>query len=79
MACFHCQQELRKLVREAHDLVGTDATLVAVSSKPIANPAEAVESLNVPKGLDFHLLADESQLGFRSFDCYDGGPFMACS
>lgn len=72
--CSHCRLELRKLVREASDLVGTDTTLVAVSSRPIANLADAVESLNVPKGLDFLLVADESLLGFRSFDCYDEGP-----
>ena len=66
--------ELRSLLQEARDLAGSGVALVAVSSAPIADPDRAVESLEVPAGLAFHLLVDEDHRVFRRFGCYDDGP-----
>jgi FtsP/CotA-like multicopper oxidase with cupredoxin domain/peroxiredoxin len=74
MGCAHCTQQLRNLFRASRDLVDTKTAIVAVSSEPIADLDRASRSLEVPSGLEFHLLSDTDNRGFRNFGCYDKGP-----
>lgn len=74
MGCSHCTESLRELLQAAGALADTGTALVAVSSAPIADPAQALAALPAPAGLRFDLLVDASHRGFRAFDCYDGGP-----
>lgn len=74
MGCIHCTRQLRNLLGAAGDLADTDTAIVAVSSEPIADPEKARQWLKVPPGLEFRLLVDEDDRGFRDFGCYDEGP-----
>jgi FtsP/CotA-like multicopper oxidase with cupredoxin domain/peroxiredoxin len=70
--CFHCAEQLRDLVGTARGALGGDAEIVAVSSQPIADAADALRALGVTQADKFHLLVDKTSRSFRDFGCYDG-------
>jgi peroxiredoxin len=71
--CIHCAERLGDLVREARGLVGSEAEVVAVSSRKVNDKARALDSLGITDRDRFHLLVDEGQRAFRAFGCYNDG------
>jgi FtsP/CotA-like multicopper oxidase with cupredoxin domain/peroxiredoxin len=74
LECVHCAGQLRDLVRATRAASETDAEIVAVSSRRIADSARVFQALGVSDSDRFHLLVDEDHRAFRDFGCYDGGP-----
>jgi FtsP/CotA-like multicopper oxidase with cupredoxin domain/peroxiredoxin len=72
--CVHCCERLGDLVREARGRIGPDAVIVAVSSRRISDPAEAIQQLGITGSDNFSLLVDESHRAFRDFGCYSEAP-----
>ena len=72
--CAHCVEKLRDLVHEARGLSGSEAEIVAISSRRIDDRPRALNFLGVGEADKFHLLVDESQQSFRDFGCFNGQP-----
>ena len=70
----HCVEKLRDLVHEARGLSGSEAEIVAISSRRIDDRPRALNFLGVGVADKFHLLVDESQQSFRDFGCFNGQP-----
>jgi FtsP/CotA-like multicopper oxidase with cupredoxin domain/peroxiredoxin len=66
--CFHCATQLRDLVRSARR-ADLEFEIMAVSSRPIANPTESLEALGVSQADRFHLFVDDAHKAFRKFGC----------
>ncbi len=73
-ACFHCADQLGKLVLEARGSLGRDAEVVAISSDRIKDPTGALKALGVTDSDRFHLLIDSTRGSFRDFGCLAGKP-----
>jgi peroxiredoxin len=72
--CTHCAGQLRDLVRAGREAGDADAEIVAVSSRRIADPARAFQTLGVSASDRFTLLVDDGHRAFRAFGCYEDGP-----
>ena len=74
IGCSHCVLQLRDLIREVRESIGTDVKIVAISGQPVADRNRALATLEVKPGDPFHLFVDTGFQAFRDFGCYDGGP-----
>jgi peroxiredoxin len=74
MECGHCTDQLARFIQAARTKLGPDTEIVAVSSRPIADPGRAVQALGAQSAKRFALRVDEDCQVFRQFGCYRGGP-----
>ncbi len=67
--CRHCAIDLAALIKEARMQLGSEAEILAVSARKIADPARALALLGVEKTDRFRLLVDEARAAFQSYGC----------